>query len=168
MGEDEEFDRRPADRIRFFTTSHRVIRPGEPESDVHEVEFYLEAQAGEPYPALIRRTDPTRNELPDGGGVVEVVARRIAGLDFEYFDGERWSPDWPGFLNRSPSTLRITVAVADDEAARTARPYRRLIHLPMMPQPGSGGGSGGGTEDGGASVSPGGGFGTPSSGGGGL
>lgn len=162
VGSDDEFDGRPSDRIRFFATSNRVVRPGEPESDVHEIEFYLEEQTGEPYPALLRRTDPTRNELPDEGGVIEVVARRVAALDFEYFDGMQWSPDWPEFLRASPSTLRVTVAIGYDDAAGTMRPYRRLIHFPMLPQAGSSSGAG----DGGAGLAPGGGFGASGSNGG--
>lgn len=137
VGTDEEIDGRPADRVRFFTVSHRVIRADQPESDVHEVEFHLEPQDGEPYPALLRRTDPTRNALPDGGGVVELIARRVAALDFEYFDGTQWSPDWPEFLNASPEAVRVTVGVALDEESGTLRPYRRLIHFPMMPATGS-------------------------------
>ena len=160
-GLDEEFDGRPADRIRFFTASNRVIRPGEPESDVHEVEFYLEEQAGEPYPALLRRTDPTRNEEPDEGGVVELIAREVAGLDFEYFDGTQWIPDWPEFLGRTPETLRLTVAIVDNPNTGAARPYRRLIHLPMMPSgdaglggiPGAGDSGGAGSSFGGFSGS---------------
>ncbi|MEM1109523.1 MAG: type II secretion system protein GspJ [Planctomycetota bacterium] len=133
VGADEEYDGRPADRLRFFTVSNRVIRPEQPESDVHEVEFYLEPQNGEPYPALLRRTDPTRNEIPDGGGVIELVARGIGGFDVEYFDGARWLTDWPEFLNTSPTAVRVTVGVSLDEEAETLRPYRRLIHFPMMP-----------------------------------
>ncbi|MBB6429897.1 prepilin-type N-terminal cleavage/methylation domain-containing protein [Algisphaera agarilytica] len=144
VGIDDEVDGRPADSIRFFAVSNRVIRPGEPESDVHEIEFYLEPQDGEPYPALLRRTDPTRNEEPDEGGVIELVARGIGGLDFEYFDGQQWLPDWPEFLGSSPMALRVTVGVTLNDEAGTMRPYRRLIYFPMMPQPGQGGGANGG------------------------
>lgn len=156
VGTDDEIDGRPADGVRFFTVSNRVIRPEQPESDVHEVEFYLEEQPGEPWPALVRRTDPTRNAPPDGGGVVELVARRVTALDFEYFDGERWSPDWPEFLNASPSILRVSVAVAIDDESEAFATYRRLIHFPMMPDPdddddgASPGGEGNPGENGGA------------------
>ncbi|MEM9418798.1 MAG: prepilin-type N-terminal cleavage/methylation domain-containing protein [Planctomycetota bacterium] len=145
VGIDDDADGRPADSIRFFAVSNRVIRPDEPESDVHEIEFYLEPQDGEPYPALMRRTDPTRNEEPDEGGVIELIARSVGGLDFEYFDGQQWLPDWPEFLGTSPMALRITVGVILDEESGTMRPYRRLIHFPMMPQGGQGGGASGDT-----------------------
>ncbi|MEM9913471.1 MAG: prepilin-type N-terminal cleavage/methylation domain-containing protein [Planctomycetota bacterium] len=156
IGFDDEIDGRPSDSVRFFAVSNRVIRPGVPESDVHTVEFYLEPQNGEPFPALLRRTDPTRNEEPDEGGVIELVARNVGALDFEYFDGQRWLPDWPEFVDGSPTALRVTVGVMLDDEAGTMRPYRRLIYFPMMPEPGDapatssldgdqGGGSGSGS-----------------------
>lgn len=137
VGTDEEFDGRPSDRLRFFTVSQRMIRADQPESDVHEVEFYLEPQEGEPYPALLCRTDPTRNEYPDGGGVIELIARRVAALDFEYFDGQQWTPDWPEFLEASPAAVRVTFGVILNEQTAAMQPYRRLIYFPMMPTPGN-------------------------------
>lgn len=150
IGTDDEVDGRPSDRIRFFAVSNRIIRPGEPESDVHQIEFYLEPQDGEPFPSLLRRTDPTRNEEPDEGGVIELIARGVGALDFEYFDGTQWLPDWPEFLGSSPTALRVTVGVSLDDEAGTMRPYRRLIYFPMMPEPGasSGGGGSGGVSGG--------------------
>lgn len=168
IGTDDEVDGRPSDRIRFFAVSNRIIRPGEPESDVHQIEFYLEPQDGEPYPALLRRTDPTRNEEPDEGGVIELIARGVGALDFEYFDGAQWLADWPEFLGSSPAALRVTVGVSLDDEAGTMRPYRRLIYFPMMPEPGGAGASPGGAggqdsggrggPSGGGSFNPGGGF----------
>ena len=143
VGVDDTLDGRPADRLRFFMTDHRVIRAGEPESDVREVEFYLQATEGEALPALMRRTDPTRNAQPDGGGVVELIARRVVGFDVEYFDGERWSMDWPEFYQRPPTALRLRLAVApplDEERLDSAEvsiqqavTVRRLVHFPHMP-----------------------------------
>src|SRR5205823_1329576 len=50
-------------RVRFRTVERRIIRRGEPESDVHEIEFFMREQAGRMM--LMRRTDPTRNRDPD-------------------------------------------------------------------------------------------------------
>ena len=163
-GIDEESEGRPADRLRFLAVSNRVIRPQQPESDVHEVEFYLAPQEGQALPALWRRTDPTRNEPPDEGGVVELVAQQVTSLDVEYFDGQEWLIDWPLFYGRSPTAVRLAVGVALRQGAEdgfTERLYRRLVHFPMWPQDaeavgtgsgggGSGGGSGGGGGGGGA------------------
>ncbi len=141
-GLDDEFDMRPADRLRFFRASDRPVRGTSPESDVHEVEFWLQEQPEQRYPALMRRTDPTRNDQPDGGGVVDRLAVNIVALDFTYFDGERWTPDWPAYLELWPAAVRVRLSVAldleaeDDHPAAT-RSYTRLIYLPWMPEPDS-------------------------------
>ena len=68
----DEVDGRPADRLRFETLDRRPVRPGQPESDVREVAFSLEAVDPDPSGGglsggpegpftLRRRLDPTRN-----------------------------------------------------------------------------------------------------------
>lgn len=146
LGTDEQLQGRPADRLRFLMSSHRVIRPGEPEADVREVEFFLRETGTDPLPALMRRTDPTRNAVPDGGGVVELIARRVVGFDIEYFTGEAWVIDWPELYDRPPTALRLRVAIAPpidesrpdglDAAVAEAVSVRRLIHFPYLPTQG--------------------------------
>ena len=36
-GIDDSIGDSPADRVRFFTMSHRIVRPDQPESDLHQV-----------------------------------------------------------------------------------------------------------------------------------
>ena len=149
VGEDSEENGRPADRLRLRITSNRQIRPEQPESDVHEIEFYLETPPDQELPVLIRRTDPTLNELPDGGGVVEIVARDVTSLNFEYLEDNVWASDWPEFLNRYPTAVRLAVGVAIPDREQE-RLYRRLVYWPAMPDPdaavGGGGTGGGGSE----------------------
>ena len=61
-GIDDWRDDMPADRIRMFTVSHNTIRPGQPESDVMEVEFGLVKQSEQPDSSamLVRRIDHTK------------------------------------------------------------------------------------------------------------
>ena len=145
-GTDEELDGRPADRLRFWTVSERVFRPGQAESDVHEVEFWLEAVPNSPWPALLRRTDPTRNAEPDRGGVVERVAQNVAALDVSYFDGTAWVPDWPEYLGAWPEAVRVRVAVVRDPEApaeeAAVRTYSRLVYWPLRPEAEHGAGEG--------------------------
>ena len=132
IGEDLEENGQPADRLRLRITSNRTVRPDQPESDVHEIEFYLETPSTQELPVLVRRTDPTRNEPPDDGGVIEVVARDIVSFNVEYLDQGEWVPDWPEFLNRYPTALRLAVGVAIPDR-ETERIYRRLVYWPAMP-----------------------------------
>lgn len=128
----------PADRVRFFTVSRRVVRPGEPESDVKECEFRLVAPRRESaegvLPALVRRTDPTRNPEPDGGGVVEHVARNVLGLDLAYHDGAEWRKDWPEKKQGWPLAVRIELTVADGDARGARRMWTtsRVVSFPHL------------------------------------
>ncbi len=139
VGIDNETDGRPADSLTFLTASNRVIRPGHPESDVHEIEFSLESPGGDDRPMLMRRTDPTRNALPDGGGVLEVVARDVVSLDFEYFEAGQWLTDWPEYYGRLPQAMRVSVGI--DFPNGQERIYRRLIYWPAMPEDNADGGT---------------------------
>lgn len=128
----------PADRVRLFTVSRRAVRPGQPESDVKECEFRLTApgrgSAEAALPALVRRTDPTRNAEPDGGGVVEHVARNVLGLDLAYHDGVEWRKDWPEKKQGWPLAVRIELTVADGDARGARRMWTtsRLVSFPHL------------------------------------
>ncbi len=147
VGTQQTLDGRPADRLRFFTVSDAPVRPGSPESDVHEVEFYLEAAEENGPAVLMQRTDPTRNAEPDGGGVLERVAGQIVALSFEYFDGQQWAVDWPEDLSRLPVAVRVRVGVRLGESGETVRSHQRLVYLPRMPEANGGGGGGGGLNE---------------------
>jgi type II secretory pathway pseudopilin PulG len=143
----------PADRIRFFTISREDVRPEKPESDVKECEFYLleptDEQTGEPPPrslvgalgdtsllVLVRRTDPTWNELPDEGGVVEKVAGNVLGLELAYHDGTRWRDDWPEKNKQSwPMAIRIELAVLARSRPMKVWITSRLVNFPHRPAP---------------------------------
>lgn len=130
----ETYDGKPADRLRLFTIGNGSVRPGQPESGIHEVEFALEHAADRPFADLVRRTDPTRNTPPDAGGVVDRVASNITALEFLYFDGEVWTPEWPAQLGRLPIAVRVKLGVSLAPDRNVARPYSRLIHLPLLPE----------------------------------
>jgi prepilin-type N-terminal cleavage/methylation domain-containing protein len=126
-GMDDWADDLPADRIRFFAVSRRPIRPGQPESDVREFEFQMIPARGDEPPALIRRTDPTRNPDPDGGGILERIAENVVGLNFTYHDGARWRDEWQG--EQAPQTVRIDLFLA---AADNSQPLA-VSHLVNFP-----------------------------------
>ena len=133
-GSRETFDGKPADRLRLFTIANGVVRPGQPESGIVEVEFALRQTAERPFADLVRRTDPTRNTPPDTGGVIDRVASNITALEFQYFDGEVWLTEWPVVLRRLPVAVRVKIGVSLDPDRGVSRPYSRLIHLPMLPE----------------------------------
>jgi type II secretory pathway pseudopilin PulG len=121
----------PADRVRFFALSRRPVRPGQAESELRDCEFLLLPEpAGL---ALVRRLDPTRNDLPDLGGVLTRIAGHVAALDLEYLDGQQWQRDWPVTNKGWPGAVRIRLAVASN-----ARPVQiwwasRTVNFPYLP-----------------------------------
>jgi type II secretion system protein J len=121
-----------ADRIRFFTLSHRVVRRGEPESDLRQIEFAL----GEPDDpdalgsVLQRRTDPTLNAEPDVGGVVERIAENVIELDIRYHDGLEWHEEWPLRAGAWPLAIRVRLTVIADPQRKTVWSVSRLVGFP--------------------------------------
>lgn len=124
----------PADRVRLFTVSGRTVRRGQPESDVRECEFFLSEPTGEAPPGLMQRTDPTRNEAPDGGGVVRRVAGNILCLDLAYHDGVQWVDDWTQDRRAWPMAVRIRLAVLIEKPLRKVWTTGRIVNFPRRPQ----------------------------------
>ncbi len=123
-------DGRPADAIRFFTVSGRAVRPGEPEGDVRECEFFLARVEGRRWPTLMRRTDPTRNGPADGGGVVEPVADNVVALALAYHDGARWQDRWPRTSRQWPAAVRVWLTAVDDPDGEVVCPAGVTVDFP--------------------------------------
>ena len=123
----------PSDRIRFFSISRRPVRLGEPESDLRECEFFLSQPAEDQLPVLASRIDPTRNELPDGGGVIQRVAGNVIALDFAYLDGGVWQDNWPLSLQRWPAAIRIRLSLASDAKLDRTWAVSRIVNFPYLP-----------------------------------
>ena len=123
-------DDMPADSIRLFVVSRRMIRPGQPESDVMECQFFLDRPEDTAPPALMRRIDPTRNEEPDGGGVLERVAENIVGLDLTYHDGAEWCDEWTEERKNWPLAVSVRLAVLVDPEHQKVWTTSRLVNFP--------------------------------------
>jgi type II secretory pathway pseudopilin PulG len=135
-GTQDASDAYPAGRVRFRALSRRPVRRGEPESDVREFEFYLRQDAG---PALlVRRTDPTRNQPPHPGGVVEALAPSVVGLEFQYFDGEHWLDRWPEANQRWPEVVSVRLSYLADSSTGRIAEMSRLVNFPGWPRGGAG------------------------------
>ncbi len=129
-GIDDWFGEMPADRIRFFTVSKRQIRWGQPESDIKECEFFLTEPTEQALPVLMRRTDPTRNEIPDEGGVLECIAENVLGLNLLYHDGIGWVEDWPLGTRGQPMAVRIELAVLSKDKRPKIWTISRMVSFP--------------------------------------
>lgn len=136
-GIDDSIGDSPADRVRFFTMSHRTVRPDQPESDLRQVEFAV-MESEDPDAAgamLMRRTDPTLNAEPDAGGVVERIAENVVGFDVRYHDGIEWQDDWPTTREDWPAAVRVRLTIVADPRRRTVWSVGRLVSCPRWPRP---------------------------------
>lgn len=120
----------PADSIRFLAVSRKTVRFTQPESDIKEFEFRLKPATDQDLPALMCRTDPTRNEDPDGGGVIELVAENVMEFNLAYHDGTTWRLDWPADLKSWPLAVRIRVTVVDKDDPRKFWTAGRVVNFP--------------------------------------
>ena len=135
-GADDWIGDAPADRIRFFTISRRVVRPEQPESELHQVEFALmEAEDPEALGlVLARRTDPTLNPAPDEGGVIERIAENVLELDVQYHDGLEWVEEWPEARREWPTAMRVRLTVIADPRRHTVWSVSRMLSFPHWPR----------------------------------
>ena len=129
-GLDDWLNDMPADRIRFFTVSRKTIRSAQPESDIKECEFFLAQPPDKDWPLLMRRIDPTRNEPPDDGGVLECVAENVLSLNFLYHDGTVWLEDWPQGTRGWPLAVRIELTVLTETDRPETWTTSRTVSFP--------------------------------------
>jgi type II secretion system protein J len=127
-GIQEQADPEIISRVRFRGLDRRIIRQGQPESDVKTTEFFLREE-GTSY-TLMRRTDPTINPPPDTGGVVEPLATDIVGLDFQYLDAGQWLDRWPETQKRWPTAVNVTITYVADESTHRHGSVSRLVNFP--------------------------------------
>ena len=134
-GASDFLDELPADRLRVFTISNKTIRPGQPESDVKECEFFVkEPEDPEGSAVLMQRIDPTWNKEPDEGGVLQPLAWNVLALQFSYHDGLQWLDDWPAKMKSLPLAIRIRLAIRDDAEPVKIWTTGRTVNFPHRPQ----------------------------------
>ena len=114
----------------FSTVSKKKIRWGQPESDIKECDFYLAQPPDKDWPVLMRRTDPTQNETPDEGGVLECIAENVLGLNLLYHDGVGWCDDWLEERRGRPLAIRIELAVLAKSQPPKIWTISRVVSFP--------------------------------------
>ena len=81
-----------ADNLDFGTRNYTPVNPAE--MDFCEVSYFVEKDPGSNAYILFRRRDPTPDPEPLSGGQKEEIARGVAGLHLEYYDGWDWYDEW--------------------------------------------------------------------------
>lgn len=136
LGLDRIIKNAEGDNIDFATKNYSYSRPGE--ADFCEVSYFVTSSDVEGELILMRRRDPTPDTKPIEGGQIEMIARGLRYLKFEYYDGVEWYDDWgstdnikpdqdslllPGNLYGIPSAVRISLSFAkpSDNPGQTIR-----------------------------------------------
>jgi prepilin-type N-terminal cleavage/methylation domain-containing protein len=81
-----------ADSVDFATHNYTPRRPRE--GDFCAVSFFLDKDPQTGRLSLWRRRNPTNSPTPLSGGIREELADGVAGLRFEYSDGDEWYESW--------------------------------------------------------------------------
>ena len=118
-----------ADNIDFGTRNYTPAKPGE--MDFCEVSYFLQKDPESESYILFRRRDATPDPEPLAGGNNEEIARGMAGLRIEYYDGWDWWDEWgdPEGKQRFstfpdpnvsglPEAVKITLSLDPDYADR--------------------------------------------------
>jgi type II secretion system protein J len=114
IGEDSEGDQ-PSDALTFIASDHVRTKRDAPESTLSEVSYFLDPVGGEDL-YILHREDPTLDEDPFTGGDTRIIGEGVAGLDFEYYDGESWQSSWDSREENSlPRAVRVTLVFRTEE-----------------------------------------------------
>lgn len=122
-----------ADTVSFYTAGYRP-KTDEITSNVIHVQYAMELDNEREQVVLKRLT--TKNILtptaadPDE----EVIARDIAGLKLEYFDGASWLESWDSSEHDGtlPLGVRVTIAILDKNRSRFSKnddPHRYFTRI---------------------------------------
>lgn len=128
------------DAVSFIASSHDRPERDAAESKLCEVSYFLDTGGGDSL-YLVRREDTTLDDDPFSGGDTRIIGEGVAGLDFEYFDGESWGCCWDSREeNELPRAVRVSLTFlseekggAEGEEGETARytTYSTEVAIPL-------------------------------------
>ena len=129
-GESKWFRGGESDRLSLITTT--CLRGGEEEAgyDAYELTYYRGFGMKDSL-LLMKRSPYYDPEEPFEEGEEVVLADKVRGLDFEYFDGEVWLEEWDGETEEKlPRAIRITLALGADDEKEPHR-FSTVVRLPL-------------------------------------
>ncbi len=125
--------------LRFYVTGRANARPGQPEGDVYEVEYFLgmsaaletdsEDQTGSS--TLYRRLWPNPDEDRPPGGILVPLAQNIDVFQIRFSDGQQWTTDWPEEMRSLPQLIEVTlVTLAQEQGNPIVETF--LVNFPRL------------------------------------
>jgi general secretion pathway protein J len=129
-------DENPIDTVSFNTFSHIRMYHESKECDTTEISYFGEQDPDDPqYSLLLHREASRIDGLPEEGGTVEVLARRVVLFNLRYFDDfqQEWSDVWDSTsaenLLRLPRAVEVVLILADLDGMEHF--YSTTFLLPM-------------------------------------
>ncbi len=113
-------DENPFDVLSFNSFSHIRLYRDSNECDTTEISYFVENDPEEPgLYMLLHREAPRIDGLPEEGGAIEVLARRVVLFNLRYYDDfkQEWSEVWDTtsaeHLLRLPRAVEVTLILVD-------------------------------------------------------
>jgi len=132
MGTLAKSDEHADGRITFYAMRQAEVRPGRPEGDVYEVEYFLRRQ--DDRSILLRRIWPNPHRQGEPGGIIAPVAENIIAFDARYYDGLEWCDAWEEDKKDLPEMIEIHLA-ARQPGERFVLEQSRVFTFPRLPRP---------------------------------
>lgn len=122
--------------LRFYTVSHRKVRPLQPEGDVYEVQYSIQSNPDTEHVYLIRRCCPVVPGVPQGDkdrcwGVLAPIAENIVAMKIRCYDGKEWGDEWNEKNGQFPGLIEVTLwALGDTEKLAFQRSF--IVNIPRL------------------------------------
>lgn len=99
-----------ADSLTFISAVNKPVDTGGGSSDLAEVQYYIDMDETTPERWLLRRMDYTPDLDPFSGGDIALLGPHVTSLDFQYFDGQMWWPEWDS-TSEIPVAVNVTIGL---------------------------------------------------------
>lgn len=115
----------PNDRLLFTAPTSQAQWANRPQSDLSEVEYYIDRDDESPARWLVRRSQSPPDNKPLEGGSVHLIGPRVIGMQIYCFDGSKWLEEWDSSTDL-PLALRIILYVGPTRDALTPNRFESL------------------------------------------
>jgi type II secretion system protein J len=125
LGESDEYEGLPADRLQFTCFSHLAWSDSSPKTDFCEVGYFLEEDEDTGRLTLFRRDQAMPDEDLEQGGERMVLSEDITGFDVLYTNEEgdeleEWDSRSGDLIGRLPLTVKIRLTIKGLSGKETA------------------------------------------------
>lgn len=124
------------DALHFATFSHNRLYRESVEADSTEISYFVDDDDDSPgLKVLLHREAARIDGLPEEGGPVEVLARRVQSFQLRFYDKDKdeWKDEWDSekaeFMRRIPRAIEVTLVLMDDEGVE--HPYSTIVLPPI-------------------------------------